>query len=243
MKHDYVIKGMHCGSCTDKVATAIKAVTAVKNVSVQLNPPEAIIEMDEHISIERFNDALQLVGDYSMIEKSHGVDKKNIREEMLLSSEKKQTFRPLFIILAYIVGGTIFIAIMTNDFSSYSLMRNFMGGFFILFSLFKIIDLHGFVEGFQSYDLLAQKWKPYAFIYPFLELVLGMLYFANIFPTITNIFTLIIMLIGTLGVAQALLQKRAIQCACLGTIFKLPMTKVTLAEDLLMGIMALMMLF
>jgi hypothetical protein len=50
------------------------------------------------------------------------------------------------------------------------------------------------------------------------------------------------MLVSVVGVTQALLQKRRIQCACLGTVFNLPMTKVTFMEDALMAGMALVML-
>jgi hypothetical protein len=50
------------------------------------------------------------------------------------------------------------------------------------------------------------------------------------------------MLVGIWGVTQALLQKRRIQCACLGTVFNLPMSKVTFIEDALMAVMAMFML-
>ena len=49
---------------------------------------------------------------------------------------------------------------------------------------------------------------------------------------------LALMGVSSIGVVQSLLKKRAIQCACLGTIFNLPMTKITLFEDLLMVAMA-----
>jgi len=61
-------------------------------------------------------------------------------------------------------------------------------------------------------------------------------------PMITNIITLTLMLIGAIGVLKALLDKRAIRCACLGTALNLPMTKVTLVEDLTMALMAIVML-
>ncbi len=58
----------------------------------------------------------------------------------------------------------------------------------------------------------------------------------------TNVTTLVLMLVGSVGVFQTLLNKRVIQCVCLGTVLKLPMTKVTLAEDLSMATMAAAML-
>ena len=62
------------------------------------------------------------------------------------------------------------------------------------------------------------------------------------FPVATNSVTLVLMLVGGAGVGRALLDKRAIRCACLGTALNLPMTKVTLVEDLTMAVMAAVML-
>ena len=50
------------------------------------------------------------------------------------------------------------------------------------------------------------------------------------------------MAISSIGVAIELSKKKEIMCACLGVVFKLPMTYVTLLEDLLMAAMALIML-
>jgi hypothetical protein len=59
---------------------------------------------------------------------------------------------------------------------------------------------------------------------------------------VTNSVTLVLMLVGAAGVLKALLDKRAIRCACLGTALNLPMTTVTLVEDLTMAAMAAGML-
>jgi hypothetical protein len=67
-------------------------------------------------------------------------------------------------------------------------------------------------------------------------------YLVRLAPVVTNLVTLVVMLMSIVGVTQALLQRRRIQCACLGTVFNLPMTKVTFLEDALMAGMALVML-
>jgi hypothetical protein len=121
-------------------------------------------------------------------------------------------------------------------------MTNFMGGFFVAFSFFKLLDLRGFVDSFQSYDVAARLFRPYGYAYPFIELALGVAYLVRFAPVVTNVVTLAVMLVGIVGVLQALLQKRRIQCACLGTVFKLPMSKVAFIEDALMAAMALAML-
>jgi hypothetical protein len=119
-----------------------------------------------------------------------------------------------------------------------TMMRWFMAGFFLAFSFFKLLDVQGFVTAYRGYDLLAKRSRTWAYAYPFVELALGALYLVNVYPIWVNVFTLVIMLVGAAGVLRALLDKRQIRCACLGTALNLPMTKVTLIEDLTMAAMA-----
>jgi hypothetical protein len=156
---------------------------------------------------------------------------------------EKANLTPLLVVVLYILGGAILIAELSGDYSLHSMMNSFMGGFFIIFSLFKMIDLKGFVSSYASYDLLAARSKAYAYLYPFIELLLGIFYFAELFPKATNLITLFLMIFGSFGVYRALRLKQKIQCACLGATLNLPMTKVTLIENLTMGAMALFMLF
>ena len=118
-----------------------------------------------------------------------------------------------------------------------------MGFFFLVFGFFKVINLKSFVQAYAMYDLIAQKNTSYGFIYPFIELILGVCYLMRWFLLATNSATVIIMLISAVGVFNELRKGKTIVCACLGTVFKIPMTYVTLAEDLLMAIMAFLMLF
>ena len=104
------------------------------------------------------------------------------------------------------------------------------------------MDLRGFVEGYSTYDLLAQRIKNYGYVYPFLELGLGLLYLVQIWPLFTNIATVLLLGFSGIGVARKLLRHEKFQCACLGTFLKVPLTKVTLIEDFGMAAMALMML-
>jgi hypothetical protein len=121
-------------------------------------------------------------------------------------------------------------------------MRHFMAGFFIVFSFFKLLDPPGFVSAYRGYDLVARRVPAWGWAYPFVELALGVAYLLAWAPVVTNIITLVLMLVGAGGVLKALLNKRAIRCACLGTALNLPMTKVTLVEDLTMAAMAAGML-
>lgn len=121
-------------------------------------------------------------------------------------------------------------------------MTDFMGFFFLIFGGFKILNLQKFSEAYQTYDLLAQHTRWYAYIYPFLEILLGSLYITRSYVYFANIATLLLMIVGSLGVIKALMSRYQFMCACLGTVFKIPMTYVTLLEDILMAAMALYMI-
>ena len=147
-------------------------------------------------------------------------------------------YYPIFLIAAYLVGITTI-----NNYHWYGMdwerwMVQFMAGFFFVFSAFKFLDVSGFADGYATYDLLARRWYAYGYIYPFLELSLGILYLTQWQLTATHLATIIIMGFSSIGVINSLLKKQKFQCACLGTVIKVPLSSVTLIEDLTMVIMA-----
>ncbi len=154
----------------------------------------------------------------------------------------KESYFPLTLIFAYLVGGVALIGAQTGDFSRANLMRHFMGGFFVVFSFFKMLDLKGFASGFATYDIAAKRIRAYGFVYPFVELALGLAYLASFRPALTNAVTAGVMLVSTIGVVHSIVNRRKLRCACLGTMFNLPMSTVTLIEDMLMLGMALAMM-
>jgi hypothetical protein len=142
----------------------------------------------------------------------------------------------LFLALAGLLTSTL------NGFNWEEWMRWFMGGFFIVFGSFKLISFEMFVIAFRGYDIIAKRHKVYAYFYPFLELFLGMLYIANLLAIPRDIITFAIMSISGYGIAKSLGRKERIQCACLGTVIRLPLTTVSLIENITMAAMALMIL-
>ena len=121
-------------------------------------------------------------------------------------------------------------------------MLDFMGLFFIVFSFFKMLDLNGFLQSFKMYDPLAKRVSFYGRIYPFIETLLGLMFLMRYEINIALIITLVLLVITTIGVSKVLLQKQSIQCACLGTVLKLPMTEATLIENSIMIVMSILML-
>ena len=96
---------------------------------------------------------------------------------------------------------------------------------------------------YGMYDIIAAKWKGWGYVYPFVELGLGILYLINVAPFLTNALTIIILGVSSIGVIKSVLNKQKIKCACLGDVFNLPMSTVTIVEDLAMVAMATIMLF
>ena len=117
-------------------------------------------------------------------------------------------------------------------------MHDFMGFFLVVFSMFKFFNMEGFADGFQMYDLLAKPFRPYAYFYPFIELALGLGYLAHWQPAVIYTATVIVMVFGSLGVFNALRKGLDLECACMGTVLKVPLSTVALVEDLGMAAMA-----
>ncbi|MGJ8592211.1 MAG: heavy-metal-associated domain-containing protein [Aquaticitalea sp.] len=243
MKHTYNIKGMTCNGCRSHVEKTLSEIEGVKNATVDLEQEEAVITMETHIATDTFQKALP--EKYTISEKQEqNVFKKESSNNVFKSNEpektKLQQLQPLFIILGYITIASVLLNVNRDNWNGF--MLDFMGLFFIVFSFFKILDLKGFPESFQMYDPLAKAIPSYGWIYPFIETALGLMFLMRFEINIALIATLIVLGITTVGVTKTLLDKKSIQCACLGTALKLPMTEATFIENAIMIVMAIIML-
>ncbi len=164
---------------------------------------------------------------------------------MMVDDEKSrlETFKPLILIFLFISGVSVIATVEGGQINLMKWMNYFMAGFFITFSFFKFLDLRAFADSYSMYDLLAKRVRTYGFVYPFIELAMGIAYLTHFAPNSTYIATIAVMGFSSLGVIQSVLDKKKIKCACLGAVFNLPMTTVTIIEDLLMFAMAAFMLW
>ncbi len=151
------------------------------------------------------------------------------------------TYKPLFIIVGLILLVSVFATAQEGGAKEF--MQNFMAGFFLVFSGLKLLDVAGFARGYAKYDLLAARMPLYGYVYPFIELSLGLLYLSYGAEFSLNIFTMILMIFSGIGVTIKVLKKEQFQCACLGTMIKVPLTRITIIEDFGMAAMAGLMLF
>lgn len=235
MKHTYTITGMTCNGCRTYVEDALNAIPEINCVEVNLEASEASIEMAQHISTDKLQKALS--SKYHIAEKN--IFNVSSETQTTKKSELQQLF-PLFLIFFFIIGSSILLNY--NPWNGQAFMLDFMGLFYIVFSFFKFLDLKGFPDSFRMYDPVAKVIPLYGWVYPFIELGLGTLFLMRIEITLALIVTLVILGITTIGVTKTLLGKKSIQCACLGTALKLPMTKATLIENTIMIVMAVVML-
>ena len=232
MKTTFKISGMTCNGCRSTVENKLSSLDGVDNVQVNLTNGEAIVYSKNPISFSLISNSLP--SKYRVI--------RNIpdQDNEIIKSNKIKQLKPLFIILGYISITSILLNF--RNWNSTNAMLDFMGLFYIIFSFFKILDIKGFSTSFKMYDPLAKKITIYGYIYPFIEILLGLMFLTRIEVNIALLITIIILGITSVGVTKTLLNKRTINCACLGTTLKLPMTEATFIENAIMITMAIVLL-
>ena len=237
---------MTCGGCQEKIQILLSKVKGVKNVLIDLAKGQVVIDMDKHTPTTELAEALKDYPKYQISESNH-----NYHATTADSSDEEikswiETYKPILLIFGYIVAVTVLIEVVSGTFIWHRWMGHFMAGFFLIFSFFKLLNLKGFAESYSMYDIVAKQWNGWGYVYAFTELALGIAFLTGFDPIITNAVTFIVMSVSIVGVLQSVLNKRKIKCACLGDVFNLPMSTITIIEDALMigmsGIMLLTML-
>lgn len=242
MTHTYQITGMTCSGCQHKVQTLLSQVKDVQNVDISLAEGTADITMGRHVPTSVLQDALKDFPKYQLSEAAHnhmaGMEMDDTESRSWLA-----TYKPILLIFGYILATALIAGYTAHGFMTMTAMRIFMSGFFLVFSFFKLLNLQGFADSYSMYDIIAKRFRAWGYIYAFVELGLGLAFALNIQPVIVNAITFIVMSVSLIGVLQSVLNKRKIQCACLGAVFNLPMSTVTIVEDALMIVMSAVTLF
>lgn len=151
---------------------------------------------------------------------------------------KISLYRPLIVItLISVLGG------LALSMEGMMAMNGMMGLFLCFLASLKLFDIGGFVMTFKAYDLFAQRHDHYAHVYPFIELGLGLLFLSGVAPVAVNLVLALVMIAGIPGIVKAIRSTETIRCACVGTVFALPVGRVTLAENSTMTLMAIVNIF
>jgi copper chaperone CopZ len=225
---EFAISGMTCNGCRSKVEKALGAV--LPDVTVTLDPPRAVTSA--RVGVDQFNAVLEPIGKY--------------RAQALVGTVEQarpamwawlKPYYPLFLVMALIT----IVPLATGSFMGW--MMGFMAGFYIVFGAFKLLDVPAFARSYAQYDIVAKQVPAWGYIYPFVELALGFGFLFWLDMMTLSWIALVLSVIGAIGVIQANLAKQSIQCACLGTVFQLPMSVVTIVENLGMAAMAAWMIW
>lgn len=237
----YKINGMTCASCVEKITQKISEIPGVAKVKVDLTSKKADIDSVEPVSLLQLRLALADLPKYSADYEDSTEGDSALTTDVTSSFFK--TYKPLIIVFSFILLVSLAYQISQPSFSRHLFMRHLMAGFFIGLSFFKFLDLKGFSLGFANYDPIAKTIRGYGRLYPFIELTLGLMFVAEIGLFAANLITITVLSVTTVGVVNKITAKNQIRCACLGAGFDLPLSWVTVAENVMMILMAIYSLF
>ena len=230
IEKQYQIDGMTCENCVVTIKENFLKKNEIQKVGIDLKQKKVTIQMTKNLSLAVLQSALP----------QKFTIKKNDNDPLKKTKKKWNQLRPLAIIFIYLILGSYGMHYKNSNLNDF--MLSFMGLFFIVFSFFKVLDLKGFVQSFKNYDPLTQNFTFYGWIYPFIELGLGIFFLTRFLVFYALILTIVVLAITTWGILHKLINKKKIKCACLGSILNLPMTEATLIENFIMIIMAGIML-
>ena len=236
---------MTCTGCQAKVKGLLSAVPGITAVAIDLGTGEATVAMDRHVETPVLQQALRDHPRYQLADIPPQQPLFTADHSSAEAEEKKtwlQTYKPVLLLFGYILGITLLAEAVSGGFAWMRWMNHFMAGFFLAFSFFKLLSLREFSDSYATYDIIAKRWHGWGYFYAFAELALGLAFLTGFYPLLANAVTLIIMSISITGVLQSVMNKRKIRCACLGAVFNLPMSTITIIEDALMICMSAVML-
>ncbi len=238
LKSTHTVKGMTCRSCENTIVAQLKKIPDVVSARADHQNGKVYLEASRSIDESEVSAILKEYPKFSV------EDEITVREAA--DSPVKswyQTYRPLILLFLFVLAISAADEIRNRTFDRHSYMNHVMAGFFLGLSYFKFLDRKAFAESFAGYDPVARVWKTYGIVYPFIELGLGLVFITGLGLAVANGFTILILSATTAGVLKRVRSKNSIACACLGTTFSLPLSYVTVGENLVMIGMAFVGLF
>ena len=160
-----------------------------------------------------------------------------------VADPKATTYRPVVVLFAltaltamaasYAVSGMPFTLKAAEWFIAFSM---------VALAMLKLQNVESFATMFLNYDLLAKRWVPYSYIYPYAEGLAGVLMVAGALNWLSIPTALFIGTIGAVSVFKAVyIDKRELKCACVGGSSNVPLGFISLTENLMMIAMAIWM--
>lgn len=145
---------------------------------------------------------------------------------------------------SYVPVIAVFATAAALSFATRDGWMGFMGYALAILACLKLMDIESFVDGFRKYDLLTPVVPFYGKLYPFLELLIALGITGAVAPVLTGSASILVGLIGSASVIKAVyIDKRDLNCACIGGNSKAPLGAVSLSENLMMLFMGGYLLF
>jgi len=163
--------------------------------------------------------------------------------EIKTLKQEGTTYQPIIAIFSITLLMAIASAYAVEEsFRFIKIIELFIAISMCVLGIMKLRDLYSFTNQFLGYDLLAMKWVPYAYIYPFVETLAGVLMISGAFIWIAAPAAFLIGSIGGISVFKAVyIDKRELKCACVGGDSSVPLGFISLTENIMMVAMAIWM--
>ena len=236
MQAIYKVEGMTCQGCADNIQSGLNNQSFVTKANVSLQESKLTIEADSGIDINSLNSIVTTLGNYKLRPNTT-----NIFSEIINYFTSK---KPIVIALSIVILSSLAMQTSDETFSLNKWFMSYMGIFFIIFSFLKLLNVSGFSMTFKKYDLISKIIPAYANSYPFIELSLGIIFLTQTQSILiyANVLTLIFMISQTIGIIKSLSKSEQIQCACMGSAVDVPLSSLTVAENIIMIAMATYMI-
>jgi copper chaperone CopZ len=232
---EFNISGMSCESCVKKISEVLSNEKNISALAVSLSTPNIRFSSPNEFDTAAIDQVLAPLKKY----RARVIDAPISTGKGLV---KPLTLYWPLILLFLLSAGLPALNVLKNDLGLDRWMYDFMGITLVALSYFKLLDLPKFADGFSTYDPIASRFHGYGYVYPFLELFSGIAFLMAFSIQAVSVLVILFLSMTTYGVIRALVEKRSFQCACMGTVFKLPLTKITIIENTVMIAMAVMML-
>lgn len=121
-------------------------------------------------------------------------------------------------------------------------LRWFMGGFMLFFGSLKLMGVETFIKVFPLYDLIAKRVRPYKYVYPFLQILLGISFFIGSFDYVRELLVVVLSISSLVGIVGIVTKRGAVRFSYLGTIIKLRFSSVVILENIIMLVASILML-
>lgn len=229
MTHTYLITQINSELEKKNLQEFLVQMPNVSHVHFPNNPRHISITLNSYATIEKINKYLEAYTSHVQL-----VKQINVHPNFTEANETTgKIFKEFGIILAILFIVTIIYGSYHGLDSLNTFLRIYVGIILSSFGVLKIFKLMDFAESHQRYDIISKHFVLYAYLYPFIELLLGILLILNHYLILAYIILIVVLLLRTLSVLYYVAFSEGVEYAYLDGIFKIRVSYATISIDLL----------